>query len=89
MSGFANGTTINMLPIDALQLPQIVVPARQVLAVFNDLAEASRRRHEEIIDESRALAALRDTLLLKLISGELRVDEVDPGMSRPLLNLVG
>ena len=78
MSGFANGTTINMLPIDALQLPQIVVPARQVLAVFNDLVEASRRRHEEIIDESRALAALRDTLLLKLISGELRVDEVDP-----------
>ena len=67
-----------MLPIDALQIPQIVVPARQVLAAFNDLAEASGRRHEEIIDESRALAALRDTLLTKFISGELRVDEVDP-----------
>ncbi len=78
VSGFANGTTINMLPMDALQTPQIIVPARPVMAAFNYLAEASRKRHEEIIHESRALAALRDTLLPKLISGELRVDEVDP-----------
>ena len=78
VSGFANGTTINMLPMDALQTPQIVVPASQVLAAFNDLAEASRRRHEEINDESRTLATLRDTLLPKLISGELWADEVDP-----------
>ena len=73
VSGFANGTTVNMLPMDALQTPQIVVPARRVLAVFNDLAEAARRRQEEMSDESRTLATLRDTLLPNLISGKLRV----------------
>ena len=73
VSGFANGTTVNMLPMDALQTPQIVVPARPVLAAFNDLAEATRRRQEDMIDESRTLAALRDALLPNLISGDLRV----------------
>ena len=73
VSGFANGTTVNMLPMDALQTPQIVVPAKPVLAAFNDLAEAAHRRHEEMIDGSRTLAALRDALLPNLISGELRV----------------
>ena len=73
VSGFANGTTVNMLPVDALQTPQLIVPAKPILAAFNDLAEAAHRRHEEMIDESRTLAALRDALLPNLISGELRV----------------
>ena len=77
VSGFANGTTVNMLPMDALQFPQILMPAGPVLAVFNGLAEAARRRHEEMIDESRTLAALRDTLLPELISGELRVRDAE------------
>ena len=73
VSGFANGTTVNMLPVDALQTPQLIVPAKPILVAFNDLAEAAHRRHEEMIDESRTLAALRDALLPNLISGELRV----------------
>ena len=77
VSGFANGTTVNMLPMDALQTPQIAVPARQIIAAFNDLAEAARRRQEEMIDESRTLDALRDTLLPKLISGEAQNENVE------------
>ena len=73
VSGFANGTTVNMLPVDALQTPQLIVPAKPILAAFNDLAEAAHKRHEGMIDESRTLAALRDALLPNLISGELRV----------------
>ena len=82
VSGFANGTTVNMLPMDALQTPKIVVPARPVLAAFNDLAEAARRRHEEMIDESRTLAALRDALLPRLISGELRLEDAERFIGR-------
>ena len=74
VSGFANGTTVNMLPMDALQTPQIVVPARPVLAALNDRADTARRRQEEMIDESRILGTLRDTLLPKLVSGEVRVE---------------
>jgi type I restriction enzyme S subunit len=73
VSGYANGTTVNMLPIDALQRPLVVVPSPGIVCAFDGFARAARVRHEEMIDESRTLAVLRDALLPKLISGELRV----------------
>jgi type I restriction enzyme S subunit len=73
VSGYANGTTVNMLPIDGLQSPVILVPDARAISGFGRIAEAARMRHEEMIEESRTLAALRDTLLPKLISGDLRV----------------
>jgi type I restriction enzyme S subunit len=78
VSGFANGTTVNMLPIDALQSPLIVVPPARAISRFSDIAVAARMRHEEMIEESRTLAALRDALLPKLISGELGIKGVLP-----------
>lgn len=73
VSGFANGTTVNMLPIDALQAPLIVVPSPQVISAFSELAAAARLRCEAMIEESHTLARLRDSLLPKLISGAIRV----------------
>jgi type I restriction enzyme S subunit len=78
VSGYANGTTVNMLPIDGVQKPQVVVPAPTLVEIFDNLVITSVLRREKLIDESRTLAALRDTLLPKLISGELRVPEVEP-----------
>jgi type I restriction enzyme S subunit len=77
VSGYANGTTVNMLPIDGLQSPLILVPPLQVVVTFNDIAEAAHKRHEEMVEESRTLAALRDTLLPQLISGALRIDATE------------
>jgi type I restriction enzyme S subunit len=74
VSGYANGTTVNMLPMDGLQRPQIPVPPLRAIVAFNDIAAPARKRHEEIVEESRTLATLRDALLPKLISGELRVN---------------
>ena len=73
VSGYANGTTVNMLPIDALQSPLILMPPARLLATFSELAERARKRHEKMREDSRTIAALRDTLLPRLISGELRV----------------
>jgi type I restriction enzyme S subunit len=73
VSGYANGTTVNMLPIDGLQRPLVVVPPSVIVRAFDGFAEAARKRHGEMMDESRTLSTLRDTLLPKLISGELRV----------------
>jgi type I restriction enzyme S subunit len=78
VSGYANGTTVNMLPIDALQSPLFVAPPEPVIATFSSIAEAARMRQEEMVEESGALALLRDTLLPKLISGELRVNGAEP-----------
>ena len=77
VSGYANGTTVNMLPIDGLQSPLVVVPPSVIVRGFDGLAEAARKRHGEMMDASRTLSTLRDTLLPKLISGELRVKHAD------------
>ena len=84
VSGYANGTTVNMLPIDGLQSPPIVVPPERAIATFSSIAKAARMRSEEIVEESRTLAALRDALLPKLVSGELRVEDAERFIGRTI-----
>ena len=73
ISGFSNGTTINMLPMDALEMPMLVVPPVELVKKFTALAEATHLQVEDNKQQSRTLATLRDTLLPKLLSGELSV----------------
>ena len=75
VSGYSTGTTVNMLPVDALRIPSIVVPPLQVVTTFSTLAKVARIRQEKLMAESRTLAALRDTLLPKLVSGEIRIGQ--------------
>jgi type I restriction enzyme S subunit len=77
VSGYANGTTVNMLPLDGVQKPLIVLPPRTLVQAFDALGLRSDRRREEMVSESRTHSALRDTLLPKLISGELRVKDAE------------
>ncbi|MCY4470049.1 MAG: restriction endonuclease subunit S [Thiotrichales bacterium] len=77
VSGFANGTTVNMLPVDALQKPPIVCPPGPLVEEFGALAVNARQRCEELLLESRTLASLRDLLLPKLISGEIRLRDAE------------
>ena len=76
VSGYATGTTVNMLPVDALKIPSIVVPPNQLIPAFSAIAKTTRIKQEQCIVESRSLAALRDALLPKLVSGEFRVEDV-------------
>ena len=73
ISGFSNGTTINMLPMDALEMPLLVVPPDELVNKFTAFAAAVHSQVEANLEQSRTLAALRDVLLPKLLSGELRV----------------
>ncbi|MYC80897.1 MAG: restriction endonuclease subunit S [Acidobacteria bacterium] len=75
VSGYATGTTVNMLPVDALRIPRFVAPLAQVVTTFSTIAEEARVRQEAFIAESRTLAIVRDTLLPKLISGKMRVKD--------------
>jgi len=73
----ANGSTFleiskaNFRPIPA------VVPPPAVMSVFDNLARPMYLKVVECERESRTLAALRDTLLPKLISGEMRVSDAE------------
>ena len=77
VSGYATGTTVNMLPVDALKIPSIVVPPYQLIPAFSAIAKATRIKQEQCIVESRSLTALRDALLPKLVSGEMRLKQAE------------
>jgi type I restriction enzyme S subunit len=61
---------------------KIIIPPKQVALRFHKLVEDSYRRRVILANESRTLAQLRDTLLPKLISGELRVKDVKKFIGR-------
>jgi type I restriction enzyme, S subunit len=82
VSGYANGTTVNMLPIDGVQKPKIVCPPRPFVAAFDAVASKAEQRREEMVLESRTLTALRDALLPMLISGEVRLKDAEKFMGR-------
>jgi type I restriction enzyme S subunit len=74
VSGYGNGTTVNMLPIDGVQQPHVVVPPRELVVAFSELAASSRVHAAVLIEEDRRLAKTRDRLLPKLLSGELKTE---------------
>ena len=82
VSGYANGTTVNMLPIDGVQRPPVAVPPRALVETFDVVASCSEHRREQTVRESRALTDLRNTLLPKLVSGELRVNVLEAAFGR-------
>jgi type I restriction enzyme S subunit len=63
-------------------MSNILVPTPEVLCAFDKVASLIRIRQKSTEEESRTLAALRDSLLPKLISGELRIPEAEKLMER-------
>lgn len=71
--GCTNGTTVNMLAPDGLERPRIALPPAQLIDAFERFATPVQLRTERNHEESMILAHLRDALLRKLISGEIRL----------------
>ena len=77
MIGIARGTAqANLSPVETSQL-QIIIPSNDVLESFSKIT--NDYYHKMIINMivSRRLATIRDTLLPRLMSGELKVNEVE------------
>lgn len=71
--GFANGTTVNHLPSDALSVPRIVVPPRDLVHEFDKVVRPMLERRDELESESDTLREIRDTLLPPLLDGRIEV----------------
>lgn len=78
------GTTVIHLGKADIDQFQVVMPSADILAVFNMHAQKWYDRIVEAKLENWTLATLRDTLLPKLISGELRVKEAETFLDRVL-----
>ncbi|GIU97851.1 MAG: hypothetical protein KatS3mg013_1654 [Actinomycetota bacterium] len=71
--GYTGGTTVNHLSVEGLRRPTCVVPPSDLTSAFDRLVRPMLDLEEQLVDESRTLARLRDWLLPKLISGQVRV----------------
>ena len=71
--GFANGTTVNMLKVEGLKKPTFRMPPKDVVEKFTAIAKSNRLLVEANIEENQTLTALRDSLLPKLMKGEIEV----------------
>ena len=78
VSGYATGTTVNMLPFDALRVPCVATPPTQLVNAFSGVAKSIRERQCLFITECKDLAVQRESLLPGLVSGLVMVDNV-PG----------
>lgn len=75
--GNANGSTFQEISKTNFRPIPVVVPKESVLHSYRNQADSLYQQMVSNERESRTLAALRDTLLPKLISGELRVKDAE------------
>ena len=69
-----SGTTVLHLAKEAVPSFKFGLPPAQLVETFDSVASRTLNRIQAMEEESATLSALRDTLLPKLISGQLRVN---------------
>ena len=79
--GNAGGSTFPEISKSVFRQLLILVPSRPLLQAFGDAAEPLIARIVASVRERESLASLRDSLLPKLISGELRIADAEKRIS--------
>ena len=78
----STGTKMPRTSWDEMARYDVILPHDSIAAAFTDKVRPSVDRILAAIHESRTLAALRDTLLPRLISGKLRVKDAERFIGR-------
>ena len=74
--GGATGTTVLFLPKDIIENYEFVLPDDTEINRFVDIAKKVLQRRNNIMHENMALKTIRDTLLSRLMSGEIILEKV-------------
>ena len=77
VQSYKTGTTVSHLGKSDIDRFRFVTPPLDVVKSFSDLVDGMLKELVNRANESRCLAELRDTLLPKLMSGELKVNEIE------------
>lgn len=72
-----NGSVFTNLKTEILKAMKIALPIKKILLDFDKIIVSLFFQIENNTKESRRLAQLRDTLLPRLMSGELKVNEIE------------
>jgi type I restriction enzyme S subunit len=75
LNSMNTGTAVPSMTIEILNSLNIVTPPDNVLKDFSDTVSTLYRKQKVNHKESRTLAAIRDTLLPRLMSGEIDIKE--------------
>lgn len=75
--GSATGTTVLALPKETIENYVITIPDNESLKLFDNIAENIQSKRSQILLENMKLAQLRDTLLPKLMNGEIDLDNIE------------
>ena len=73
ITGATNGSTVNMLPKDGIEWAKFKLPPELKIREFTNIVRSYLEKKEFIHSQIRTLEKLRDTLLPKLMSGEVSV----------------
>jgi type I restriction enzyme S subunit len=77
MLSFTSGTTVLHLAKNAIPEHSSAIPSEKLLNDYHNVADSNFQRIVGNIEESQTLAKLRDVLMPKLISGELRIPQAE------------
>lgn len=75
--GNANGTTFLEISKKNFRPIEVLVPPREILDRFVSLVRPLYERITSNLRESKTIATIRDTLLPKLLSGEIRIKQAE------------
>ncbi len=81
-----NGSIFTNLKTDILKNHTLVIPNKQLLNYFDKKIEPITKRLHSINMGNQCLIKLRDTLLPKLLSGELRIPDAESYIGRATIN---
>ena len=81
----AHGSVFDTITTSTFNNARFVLPPGHVLVEFEKQVSPFYRRVLEASNQSRTLVALRNTLLPKLLSGEVRVGDAEPLVSEAIL----
>jgi type I restriction enzyme S subunit len=76
--------TFPQITFDAISGMQMVLPPIQIQNEFQNLTSSMEFKQDALYEENQTLIQLRDTLLPKLISGEVRVKDIEKTVSEAL-----
>lgn len=71
VESMASGSTFKEISTATMRIVPTIIPSEETLAKFNTLCDVIFEKQEYLENQSQTLAALRDTLLPKLMSGEI------------------
>lgn len=73
----AHGSVFDTITTTTLQTAKIIYGGHEVVSAFEHAVQPIYERILNLVEEAATLRALRDTLLPKLISGELRIKDAE------------